>query len=266
MNAQALTDQIDASAAKLCSRMPSSRMPSLRGKVAVVTGASAGIGRAIALGLAEEGARVWLVGRNAGALEDVAKAARETATEVHVCRADWTRDEELRVVADDVRSSGRADVLVLCGGEIHHGEHANASVADLDAQYRANVRGPYLLMQALLPALQSACGQVVFVNSSTGLVARVRSGQFAATQHGMKAIADSLRAEVNEQGIRVLSVFLGRTATARTEILFREEGKTYRPELLMQPEDVALMVVQALKMPRTAEVTEISMRPLLKSY
>jgi NADP-dependent 3-hydroxy acid dehydrogenase YdfG len=107
---------------------------------------------------------------------------------------------------------------------------------------------------------------VVFINSSSGLRARARTGQFAATQHAMKAIADSLREEVNADGIRVLCVFPGRTATPRTEQLFREERKAYKPELLMQPEDVAAMVVHSLKMPRTCEVTEISIRPLFKSY
>jgi NADP-dependent 3-hydroxy acid dehydrogenase YdfG len=82
----------------------------------------------------------------------------------------------------------------------------------------------------------------------------------------MKAVADSLREEVNSDGIRVLCVFPGRTATPRTKRLFHEEGKAYRPDLLMQPEDVATMVVHALKMPRTAEVTEIMIRPLFKSY
>jgi NADP-dependent 3-hydroxy acid dehydrogenase YdfG len=240
---------------------------SLRDKVAIVTGASSGIGKAIALGLAQEGAQLCLVSRRLEVLEEVSRTARESTAFVRACRADLTRDEDVRAVVEDMeRIAGRVDVLVLCGGEIHHGDHASAVLTDFDVQYRANVRGPYLLTQALLPALRIGPGQVVFINSSSGLKARARSGQFAATQHAMKAIADSLREEVNADGIRVLSVFPGRTATPRTEALFHEERKAYRPDLLMQPEDVALMVIHALKMPRTAEVTEISMRPLCKSY
>jgi NADP-dependent 3-hydroxy acid dehydrogenase YdfG len=243
------------------------RFQNLRDKVAVVTGASSGIGKSIALALAEEGAQVCFVGRKVNTLEEVAKLAQEHSPQGRAFRADLTHDEDIVALAADLeRNGGRVDVLVLCGGEIHHAEHAGASITDFDAQYRANVRGPYLLTQALLPLLRAGRGQVVFINSTSGLRARARVGQFAATQHGMKAIADSLREEVNADGIRVLSVFPGRTATPRTEQLFQEERKTYRPELLMQPGDVAAMVVHALKMPRTAEVTEISIRPLCKSY
>jgi NADP-dependent 3-hydroxy acid dehydrogenase YdfG len=91
-------------------------------------------------------------------------------------------------------------------------------------------------------------------------------GQYASTQHALRAIADALRAEVNSDGVRVLTVYLGRTATARQARIFQLEGRRYSPDLLMQPDDVAQMVMAALLLPRTAEVTEIRMRPLIKSY
>ena len=106
----------------------------------------------------------------------------------------------------------------------------------------------------------------MFVNSTVGLEARAGVGQYASTQHALRAIADALRAEVNSDGVRVLSVYLGRTATARQARIFRLEGRHYAPELLMQPDDVAEIVLAALRLPRTAEVTEIRMRPLVKSY
>jgi len=126
------------------------------------------------------------------------------------------------------------------------------------------VRGPYLLTQCLLPLLRRRPGQVVFINSSAGLTARANVGQYAATKHALKAVADSLRDEVNRDGVRVLSVFPGRTATPTQEALHRLEGRPYRPERLLQPADVAAVVVHALGLPRTAEVTEIKIRPLVK--
>ena len=117
-----------------------------------------------------------------------------------------------------------------------------------------------------LPTLKSQRGQILFVNSSSGLVAKANAGQYAASKHALKAFADSLRAEVNPEGVRVTSLFLGRTASRMQAAVHAAERKQYHPDLLMQPEDVAVMAIQALTLPRTAEVTEIHMRPMQKSY
>jgi NADP-dependent 3-hydroxy acid dehydrogenase YdfG len=90
--------------------------------------------------------------------------------------------------------------------------------------------------------------------------------QYAATKHALKAIADSLREEVNAEGLRVLSVYPGRTASPMQAAVHEMEGRAYHPERLMQPEDVAAVVINALSLPRSAEVTDIYIRPLLKPY
>jgi NADP-dependent 3-hydroxy acid dehydrogenase YdfG len=102
----------------------------------------------------------------------------------------------------------------------------------------------------------------VFVNSSIVSRAAQEAGQYAATQHALKGVADSLRQEINPEGVRVLSIYPGRTATARQASIHAAEGKSYRPEQLIQPEDVAFIVVSALKVARTAEVTDIHIRPM----
>lgn len=184
-----------------------------------------------------------------------------------MCCADLTRDEDIRALTDRVLDDfGRADILVLCGGTISYGAIEQASLADFDLQYRSNLRAHYALVQTLIPLLRKQRGQIVFINSSAGLRVPHRLGQFAATQHALREIADSLRDEVDADGISVLSVYPGRTATPRMAALYEKEGRTYRPELLMQPEDIATMVSQALSLPRTAEVTDIRMRPKIKSY
>ena len=142
-----------------------------------------------------------------------------------------------------------------------------ARIEDFDSQYATNVRAPYLLTQRLLPALMKARGQIVFINSSVGIaVRRAEVGQYAATKHALRAIADSLREEVNPKGIRVLTMYLGRTATPMQQALFQQERREYHPESLLQPEDVASVVVHTLMLPRTAEVTDISIRPMTKSH
>jgi NADP-dependent 3-hydroxy acid dehydrogenase YdfG len=227
----------------------------------VVTGASAGIGLAIARGLAGIGVRPWLIARRAAPLEVAAEALRATGVEARALACDLENQADVESAAARVLAVGPVDLLVHSAGLIRIGSLADAPLADLDRQWAVNVRAPYQLTQCLLPSLRAQRGQVVFVNSSAALRAAPGVSQYAATKHALRAVADALRAEVNADGVRVLSVFPGRTATPMQAELHRREGKPYRPELLMQPADVAAAVVSALQLPATAELTEIHMRP-----
>jgi NADP-dependent 3-hydroxy acid dehydrogenase YdfG len=239
----------------------------LAGRVAVVAGATSDVGRAVCLRLAGAGARLCLLGRDRDSLDLVAKRVRDVTEAVGAYRVDLSDDADLATLGERLRRDvDRLDVLVHSAGVFEMAPHAEAAVGDLDRQYRVNVRGPYRLTQVLLPQLRAQQGQIVFMNSTVGLEARASVGQYASTQHALRAVADALRAEVNPDGVRVLTLYLGRTATARQARIFEREGRRYAPELLMQPDDVAHMVVAALTLPRTAEVTEIRMRPLVKSY
>jgi len=241
-------------------------MECLKNQVAVVTGASSGIGRAIALALATEGATVSLVGRHAQRLASVAESARVSACRVHVYRADLNVIEDLkRLKVDLQRDCGQIDMLVHSAGVIFLGPIADAPVEEFDRQYRTNIRGPFILTQTLLPLLRQHRGQIVFINSSAGLSSQAHLSQYSATKHALKALADSLRQELNAEGIRVLSVYPGRTATPLQAEIHGIEGKEYFPERLLQPEDVAAVVINALRMERTAEITNIHIRPMKKT-
>jgi NADP-dependent 3-hydroxy acid dehydrogenase YdfG len=231
----------------------------------VVTGASRGIGRAIACELALQRVNLCIVGRDAMALAETLATVRQSSQATDF-RIDLTDEKQLQPLVRHVENEfGRLDILVHSAGVIRQDTMEQARLQDLDTQYATNVRAPYHLTQQLLPWLAAARGQIVFVNSSVGLTARrPEVGQYAATKHALKAVADSLREEVNPKGIRVLTLYLGRTATPMQEALYRQEKKTYQPELLLQPEDVASVVIHTLKLPRTAEVTDISIRPMAK--
>jgi NADP-dependent 3-hydroxy acid dehydrogenase YdfG len=242
-------------------------MNHLNDQIAVVSGASGGIGGAIAAAFAGEGATLCLLGRDAAKLEACAKTLRASSPRVdpHVC--DLTKDSQIETLHSYVlQEYGRVDILVHCAGTIDHGRLADTPVSALDRLYQANVRGPMLMTQKLLPLLKKPRGQIVFINSSVGLTARPNVGYFSATQHAFKALTDSLRSEVNADGIRILSVYPGRTATPRIQALHAEEGRPYQPEHLLQPDDIASVVLNAIALPWTAEVTDISLRPMRKSY
>lgn len=240
---------------------------SLLNQVAVVTGAGSGIGKAVAKALAAEGATLCLVGRTRETLEETANAIRIAASRVLVSPTDLTLDNQVEQLRSRLETEfGQVDILVHSAGVIFQGKIENHATQDFDRQYQANVRAPYLLTQVCLPLLKVRPGQIVVVNSSVGLRAPAGVSQFAATQHALKAITDSLREEVNAYGIRVLSVFPGRTATPRQATLYQLGGKDYRADVLLQPEDIASIVTATLTLPRTAEVTDIHIRPLIKSY
>lgn len=234
---------------------------------AAITGASSGIGRAIATAIASKGGSVCLVGRDLARLEAAAELSRATARAVLVHEADLSVDSAVKELGQRLRNEfGALDILIQCAGAFATGNIETALVQQLDLLYRMNVRMPFLLTQELLPLLKARRGQIVFVNSSQGLHPKANSGAFAATQHALKAITDSLRQEINADGIRVLSIYPGRTATPRMEALYKTEDRHYQPELLLQPEDIAEIVLSSLLLPRTAEVTNIEIRPHFKSY
>jgi NAD(P)-dependent dehydrogenase (short-subunit alcohol dehydrogenase family) len=238
-------------------------MNAFRGMVAVITGASGGIGEAIAIGLAREGARLLLSGRSAGKLDLVAERARDLTPAVETLAADLEADDAVRALADRALTAfGGVDLLIHSIGLFLGGPFASP-VEDLDRQYRINVHAPYLLTQGLLPSLISRQGQVVFVNSSSGFhPARAGWVAYSASKHALRAVADGLRDEVNAKGVRVLTVFPGRTATPMQEEVHRYEGRPYAPERFLQPRDVAAAVLNALALPRTAEVTDLHLRPM----
>ena len=236
----------------------------LRDHVAVVTGASSGVGRAIALALASQGATLYLVGRQLDRLTAVAEAAAARAARIVPSVIDLTSTDGIDELVDAVRRDGGGlDILVHSAGVFARGAVGADPVA-LDEQYRTNLRAPYVLTGRLLPLFRPSRGQIVFVNSSVGLRASAGIAAYSATKQALRGLADALRDEVNPRGIRVLSVFIGRTATPMQAEIHRLESKTYRPERLLQPEDVGSTVLHALCMPRTAEITDITIRPLAK--
>jgi NADP-dependent 3-hydroxy acid dehydrogenase YdfG len=237
-------------------------MHDLSRQVVVVTGASSGVGRAVAIAFAKQGASVAIVGREAATLQAVAAEVPEGM----ICyTADLLVDQDLLSVKSRIaRDLGGVDILVHSAGVFGMGRVENAPLEEFDLQYRCNVRAPFALTQALLPMLLERKGQVAFINSTAGLNAAAGVSQYAATKHALKAIADSLRQEVNSRGVRVLSIFLGRTATPMQEAICKMEGKPYDTAAFIQPEDVAQTLVQTLALPRSAEIIDLTIRPMSK--
>lgn len=233
--------------------------------LAVVTGASSGIGEAVALALAALGMDLCVTGRDALKLSHVAREARSRGAHVLVHQADLAVDEGIGGLVERVTAErGRLDVLVHAAGTVRLGNVEDCAWEDLDVLYRVDLRAPFLLTKAFLPLLKASQGQVVFVNSTAALAARSENGLYAATKHALRWLTDGIRDHVNRHGVRVLSVYPGRTATPLAQLVGRLEGRDYDPVELLQPCDVADVITAAVTMPRRAEVTDVVVRPMKK--
>lgn len=232
----------------------------LSGAFTLVAGASGDIGRAVAFNLLEAGADVFMLGRSMSRLAAI-PPPEKYRHKCHYIARDLTDDGAAGQVAAEISPRRRLDALILSLGTYER----SSDPAVLDRQMAANVIGPYALLRQLLPLLLEAKGQIVFINSTQAVRATADVGQYAATKHALKAVADSLRDEVNADGVRVMSVFMGRTAGERQRTIFAAEGRSYPPDRLIQVADVAGLVRFLLQLPRTSEITDIVMRPMLKT-
>lgn len=206
-------------------------------KLHLVTGGSSGIGECLVSRLRDRGDDVLAPGREeldltaAGAIEAWVAAAGIT----------------------------RLDSLVHCAGVVELGPLSAFDRAAWESTLAVNLLAPAQLTSGVLPALRAGAGTVVFVNSGAGLNAHPDWSSYAASKFGLRALADSLRAE--EPEIRVSSIFPGRTATRMQAEVHRQEGRPYDPAAWLQPETVVDHIVQVLDLGPDAQVPEIVIRP-----
>lgn len=217
----------------------------------LVTGAGSGIGAVVARTLLDRGDSVVLVARS----EERAEELRTSYAGASVQVADLARPESV----ESLELPATLDSVVHAAGIVELGAVADLSVDDWVGQLRVNLVAPAALTRVALPALRSARGTVVFVNSGAGLHAHPGWSAYAASKHGLRALADSLRGE--EPGIRVSTVYPGRTATPMQEKVHAQEGKEYDAAAWIRPETVAAQVVALLDLPRDATVPDVTVRP-----
>lgn len=227
------------------------------GGLAIVTGASRGIGRAVAEGLARAGLRLVLVGRGEA---DLRGAAARIEAPVEVVTADVASEAGVAAVARACPDG--LDVLVHSAGLFHHGPVADVPAETWRALMAVNLQGPMLLTAACLPQLKRAGGQVVFVNSTAGLADSAATGAYGASKHALRVAAETMRRDLKGSGVRVFSLFPGRTDTAMQRQVLAAEGRPGARIPLLDPADVARVAIEALALPRRADVTDLVVRPV----
>lgn len=235
--------------------------PFLRGgRTHLVTGATSGIGRAVAQRLAARGDRLMLVVRSEDRVERLAAAIPSYWRIVVTDLAD------IEALADFDPLDGkpevdRIDSVVHAAGVAELGPVETMDAGAWQRQLAVNLVAPALLTRAVLPALRAAGGTVVFVNSGAGLFAHPDWSAYAAAKHGLRALADALRAEEAPHGVRVTSVYPGRTATPMQEQVHAHEGREYAADDWIRPETVAAAILHAIDLPPDAVLTDLTLKP-----
>jgi NADP-dependent 3-hydroxy acid dehydrogenase YdfG len=245
----------------------------LDGTVALVTGASSGIGEATARRLAAAGAAVALVARRAERLEALGAAIADAGGTAMPIEADVTEREQAEAaVARTVEELGRLDVLVNNAGVMLLGPIVDAPVEEWERMLQVNLLGLLHTTHAALPHLLEAAGKeprrvadVVNISSVAGRVARKGAGVYNATKHGVGALSESLRQEVTRRHLRVSLVEPGAVGTElqshnRPEIKDQIEQRFTEMEIL-QAEDIADAIGYVVTRPRHVAVNEVLVRP-----
>src|SRR4051794_3131860 len=244
----------------------------LAGRTALVTGASSGIGRAIALGLAEAGARVAVGARRRDPLMELAARIEEVGSGALPLGLDVTDEAACRrAVEQTVEELGGLDILVNNAGLMLLGQVEGADTEDWRRMVDTNLLGLMYMTHAALPHLLERRGAVVQLSSSSGRVARPGSAVYSASKFAVNAFSESLRQEVTGRGVRVIVVEHGVVETELrdhiTDLAAKERITAAAASVRqLQPEDIAAAVTYAVSQPEHVAVNELLIRPVDQTW
>lgn len=234
-------------------------MTELNKKVAVITGASSGIGKGIALKLSNEGATVVLVARDEEKLDQVSTELRKAgAKNYEIISADVTNREDIdRAVQQAVEEFGKVDILVNSAGQMKSSAITEGEVQAWDDMIDVNLKGTLYAINAVMPHFQQQqSGHIVNIASISGFEVTKSSALYSATKAAVHAITQGLEKELAKTGIRSTSISPGMVDTAMTS------DTDWGSRKMLEPKDIANAVVYALTQPSHVNVNEITVRPV----
>ena len=235
---------------------------STQGKVAVITGASSGIGEATARALVAAGYRVALLARRTDRINELAAELGNNALAIE---ADVTDRDSILAAAEHVRAElGRADILINNAGLMLLGPFSSGQRDDYRRMVETNLLGAITTTEVFLDQLREGGGDLINISSVAGRTARPTNGVYAATKWGINGWSESLRQELQPE-IRVTVIEPGAVATELTSHIThestREATEAFVKELAIRPEDIAEVILFAVSRPRRMTLNEILVRP-----
>ncbi len=234
-------------------------MTDLSGKAAIVTGGGRGIGKAIALALAQNGANVCVTARTVEEIDAVASEIEGLGRKAIAVRADVSQESEINaVVSKTIRKFGTVDVLVNNAGIGRFTKVVELTTAAFDSMWEVNIRGVFLCTRAVLPyMIKQNSGDILNISSLAGRNAFIGGAGYCASKWALIGFSRSLMLEVRESNIRVITLCPGSVETA-----FGEHEHTPRSQgVIPKAEDIAQVAIDTLCMPRHVMVSEVDIRP-----
>lgn len=243
-------------------------MASLKQKVAIVTGASSGIGEATAIALAAAGAKVAIAARRSERLETLTQRIQQNGGEALPITADVANEAQVQHMVSATKDKwGRVDILVNNAGVMLLGPVYEANTEDWRRMFDVNVLGLMYATHAILPLMKAQGeGHIVNISSVAGRVANAGTGVYNATKWAVNAFSESLRKEVHKDKIRVTIIEPGLVATELPQHITNSSAKErakafYESVRSLDSEDIAAAIVYAVTQPPHVNVNEILIRP-----
>ncbi len=232
-------------------------MESLTGKIALVTGAGKGIGRAIAIALANEGVQVGLVARTETDLQAVADELKAAGVNTAIATADVSDIASVNAAVERIQSElGNIDILINNAGTGTFGKFLELEPADWENQVKVNLFGTYYVTRAVLPRMiDRKTGDIVNISSTAGLKGNAGTSAYSASKFGVMGLTESLMQEVRKHNIRVTALA---PSTVVTDLARSSNLINNNEDKLMQPEDFAELIVSQLKLNRRVFVKDAS--------
>lgn len=233
-------------------------MPDLKGRVALVTGAGRGIGKAISLALGECGAHVVTAARSEGELQAVAEQIGNSGGQATPLKLDLAQESSILSVFKQIQQRlGQLDILVNNAGLGLYGSIRDFRTEDLDRLLAVNLRGAFLCCREALRLMEPRrSGYIINISSVMGFKAYVNQAAYAATKHGLVGLTKAMAQEAHPHGIRVSIISPGGVDTD----LVRSARPDLDPSVLLQPDDIAQTVLYLLSLSDRAAVDEIYIR------
>ncbi|WP_100012507.1 3-ketoacyl-ACP reductase [Lentibacillus sediminis] len=219
----------------------------IQGKIAYITGAGSGIGRATALQLASEGVHVGLIARTEEKLKAVAEEAESHGVKAFYAACDIADMEKVNLAIDKLqRDVGSADILINNAGIGLHGNFLEIDPEDWKRTFEVNVFGTYHVTRAVLPQMiEKNSGDIINISSSNGLKGTAGSTSYSASKFAVQGMMEALMQEVRRQNIRVFTL---NPSLVATDLTFGDNPEANDKEKFMQPEDLAEYMVAQLKL------------------